>query len=250
VPKTITQQESAVDHATLLHHAVATTAMSVQHVRLMATVMAHQRVAATTATTVQLVQHLVTVMIVQRVRLMETAMIVQHVLSAQTMVAVIGLHVETKARVARLKKLGTIAMIVQLVRLTETVMTVQHVQRLVTVMTVQRVRLMGTAMSVQRVVTQAASSQTVHHSVAALVIAIAQSVRHTASQIQQDLKTAMQNVETSLVIATQEAMTLRREIQTVQIVPLVMTLVNHHSAELAIQTQTKKLSLKTRFLSA
>ena len=224
-----------MDHATLLHHAAATTAMSVQHVRHMETVMAHQRVAATTATTVQ---HLATVMIVQHVR------------SAQTMVAVIGLLVETKAQVARLKKLGTIAMIVQLVRLTETVMTAQHAQHLVTVMIVQPVRLMETATSVQRVVTQAASSQTVHHSVVALVIVIAQSVRHTASQIQQDLKTAMQSVETSLVIATQEAMTLRREIQTVQIVPLVMTLVNHHSAELVIQTQTKKLSLKTRFLSA
>jgi hypothetical protein len=226
VPKTITHQESAVDHATLLHHAVATTAMIVQHVRLMATVMAHQREVATTATNVQHAQRMATAKTVQRVR------------SAQAMVAVIGLLVETKARVARLKKLGTIVMIVQLA------------QHLVTVMNVQRVRHMETAMIVQRGVTQAASSQTVHHSVVALVIAIAQSVLHTASQIQQDLKTAIQNVETSLVIATQEAMTLRREIQTVQIVPLVMTLVNHHSAELAIQTQTKKLFLKTRFLSA
>jgi hypothetical protein len=141
-------------------------------------------------------------------------------------------------------------MTVQHVRLTETEMTVQHVRLTETEMTVQHVHHLVTVMTVQRVVTQAASSQTVHHSVVALVIVIAQSVRHTASQIQQDLKTAMQNVETSLVIATQEAMTLRREIQTVQIVPLVMTLVNHHSAELAIQTQTKKLSSKTRFLSA
>jgi hypothetical protein len=179
-------------------------------------------------------------MTVQRVRLMATVMIAQPVRSAQAMVAVIGLLVETKARVARLRKLGTIAMIAQLVRLMA-----QAVTAALQVMIVANL-----AMSVQRVVTQAASSQTVHHSVVALVIAIAQSVLHTASPIQQDLKTAMQSVETSLVIATQEAMTLRREIQTVQIVPLVMTLVNHHSAELAIQTQTKKLSLKTRFLSA
>jgi hypothetical protein len=227
VPKTISLQESVADLATQLLHVVAITATTVQPVRHLGT-----------ATTVQHVQHLVTVTTVQPVQ------------SAQAMVAVIGLLVETKALVARLKKLGTIAMIVQLVRLTETVMTVQHAQHLVTVMTVQLVRHMETAMSVQHVVIQAASRQTVHHSVVALVIAIAQSVRHTVSQIQQDLKTEIQSVETSLVIATRGVMTLRLETQTVQIVPLVMTLVNHHSAELVIQTQTKKLSSKTRCLSA
>ncbi|CAB4553033.1 unannotated protein [freshwater metagenome] len=248
--KTTSLRESAVDHATLLHHAAVTTGMSVQHVRhteiamtvqlvlLTETAMAHQREAATTATSVQLVQRLVTEMTVQHVRLTATAMTAQLVRSAQAMVAVIGHRVETKAPVAQLKKLGMIAMIVQ------------HVQRLVTAMTVQHVRLTETAMTVQHEVVLIASSRAVHHSVVALVIAIAQSVRHTANQIQQDLKTAMQSVETFLEIATQEVMTLRLETHTVQIVPLVMTHANQHSAEHAIQTQTKKLSLKTRFLSA
>jgi hypothetical protein len=249
VQKTISLQESAVVHATLLLHAVVTTVMSVRHVRHMATAMAHQRAVATTvmsvqrvrptetAMTVHLVRLMATAMTVQHVQRSETAMTAQHVQSAQAMVAVIGRRVETKAPVARLKKLGMIATIVQ------------HVQHLVTVMTVQRARPTETAMSVQHVVIQIASSQVVHHSVVALVIAIAQSVRHTVSQIQQDLKTALQSVKTFLVIATQEAMTLRLETQTVPIVPLVMTHANHHSAEHAIQTQTKKLSLKTRFLS-
>jgi hypothetical protein len=250
VLKTISLQESAADQEMVLQLEVVTTAMSVQHVRhtetvmtvqhvrLTETAMAHQRVAATTATSVQLAQPLVTEMTVQHVRHTETAMTARLVQSAQAMVAVIGHRVETKAPVARLKKLGMIAMIVQ------------HVQRLVTVTSVQHVRLTETAMNVQPVVIQIASSQAVHHSVVALAIAIAQSVRHTANQIQQDLKTAMQSVEAFLEIATQEAMTLRLEIQTVRIVPLVMTHVNQHSAEHAIQTQTKKLSLRTRFLSA
>jgi hypothetical protein len=241
VPKTISLQESVADLATQLLHVVAITATTVQPVRHLGT-----------ATTVQPVRHLGTATTVQHVQHLVTVTTVQPVQSAQAMVAVIGLLVETKARVARLKKLGTIVMIVQLVRLMAQAVTaalqVMIVANLAT--TVQHAQHLVTVMSVQRVVTQAESSQTVHHSVVALVIAIAQSVLHTASQIQQDLKTAMQSVETSLVIATQEAMTLRREIQTVQIVPLVMTLANHHSAELAIQTQTKKLSLKTRFLSA
>jgi hypothetical protein len=250
VLKTISLQESAADYEMVLQLEVVTTAMSVQHVRHtetvmtalrvlhMETAMAHQPAVVTTATSVQLVQPLVTAMTVQHVLHTVTAMTARLGRSAQAMVAVIGHRVETKAQVAQLKKLGMIAMIVQ------------HVQRLVTAMSVQRVRLTETATSVQPVVIQIASSQAVHHLVVALAIAIAQSVRHTANQIQQDLKTAMQSVEIFLEIATQEAMTLRLEIQTVRIAPLVMTHVNQHFVEHAIQTQTKKLSLKTRFLSA
>jgi hypothetical protein len=123
--------------------------------------------------------------------------------------------------------LHMVAMIVHLalsVLHTETVMTALHV----VTMNVNHV-LLVTAKIVQHVQVLVVAS----------AIATVQSALHTASQIQHVSKTATQSVAHGLKIVT----------QTVRTVQHAMIHANHHSAVHATQTQTRRLSSRTRFLS-
>jgi hypothetical protein len=87
--------------------------------------------------------------------------------------------------------------------------------------------------------------------VVASATATVQSVLHTASQIHHASKTAQQSaVGQKIVVVTQVAIHLAKSAtQTVRTVQLAMIHANHHSAVHATQTQTRRLSSKTRFLS-
>jgi hypothetical protein len=87
--------------------------------------------------------------------------------------------------------------------------------------------------------------------VVASATATVQSVLHTESQIQLDSKTALQSaVGQKIAVAIQVAIHLAKSAtQTVRTVQHAMIHANHHSAVHATQTQTRRLSSRTRFLS-
>jgi hypothetical protein len=87
--------------------------------------------------------------------------------------------------------------------------------------------------------------------VVASATATVQSVLHTESQIQLVSKTALQSaVGQKIAVVTQVAIHLAKSaIPTVRIAQHVMILANHHSVVHATQTQTRRLSSRTRFLS-
>jgi hypothetical protein len=169
----------------------------------------------------------------------------------------IGLLVETKVPVQLHASLVTtlmtaqLAMVVrhttQIVRRTVTAME-QLAQSVLLTVTVIHVRHAMTAMHVQRVVTMNANlvllvtAKTVRH-VQVLVVASAtatvQSVLHTASQIHHVSKTATQSVVHGL----------RTETPIVRTAQHAMIHANHLSVVHVTQTQTRRLSSKTRFLS-
>ena len=78
-----------------------------------------------------------------------------------------------------------------------------------------------------------------------------QSVLHTVSQIQLDSKTALQSaVGQKIAVVIQVVIHLvKSATQTVRTVQHAMIHANHHSAVHATQTQTRRLSSRTRFLS-
>jgi hypothetical protein len=153
----------------------------------------------------------------------------------------------------------------QIVRLTATAMiallapvTVTHVRHSVVVAMI--------AMHVQHVVTMSANrahsetAKTVQH-VQVLAVASAtatvQSVLHTASQIHHASKTALQSAVGQKTVTRKaatagfpraRAITIR-ETPTVQTVQHAMIHANQLSAAPATQTQTRRLSSRTRFLS-
>jgi hypothetical protein len=130
-------------------------------------------------------------------------------------------------------------------------MVVRHTTQIVlhtaTVM-VQLVQSVRHAMTARLAVTMSANrallvtAMTVRHVqvlVVASATATAQSVRLTANQIQLVSKTATQSVVHGLKIATQTVLTVQH----------VMIHANQLSVVHAMQTQTRRLSSKTRFLS-
>jgi hypothetical protein len=152
----------------------------------------------------------------------------------------------------------------QIVLLMETAMTVHHAHG-VHAMTARLVAMIVT--HVQHVVmAQAATAglqiKTAHSETAKIVqhaqvlvvasaTATVQSVLHTASQIHHASKTALQSVVgQTTAVAIQVAIHLvKSATQTVRTVQHAMIHANHHSAVHATQTQTRRLSSKTRFLS-
>jgi argonaute-like protein implicated in RNA metabolism and viral defense len=147
---------------------------------------------------------------------------------------------------------------IQIVRHTAIVMQIARHAHGVHAMTAHLAAMI--AMLVQHVVTMNVSlallvtAKIVQH-VQVLVVASAtatvQSVLHTASQIHLASKTALQSaVGQKIVVVTQVAIHLAKSaIPTVQTVQHAMIHANHHSAVHATQTQTRRLSSKTRFLS-
>jgi hypothetical protein len=237
---------------TARHTATATT-LVVQSVQATATVTIelHAKIAVVTRV-VQSAQHMETAMIVRlevTVQHMATA-ITQVAQSVQTTVVVTG-HLEaTKVQVVQLKRLGVHAMIAMRARLTAIAMTallvktaalVTHVLHMEAVMQIARRALSAAARTVQHVQGLVVASAT----------ATVQSVLHTASQILHASKTALQSaVGQKIAGVTQVAIHLAKNAtQTVQTVQHAMTHANHHSAVLATQTLTRRLSSKTRFLS-
>jgi hypothetical protein len=232
---------------------VANLAMSVLHT------VAIMLVVQSAKPTIAMIVHLAVT-----VRLMATAMIVhlevtvQHmataitqvVQSVQTMVVVTGLLEATKVQVVQLKRLGVHAMIAirvlhtataMIVRLAKTAALVIHVLHMEAAMQIARHALSVTAKIVLRVQVLVVASAT----------ATAQSVLHTASQILHASKTALQNaVGQKIAVVTQGVTQVaKKETQTVQTVQLAMILANQLSAVHATQTQTRRLSSRTRFLS-
>jgi hypothetical protein len=114
-------------------------------------------------------------------------------------------------------------------------MIVTRVQHVVT-MNVNLV-LLETAMNVQHVQVLVVASAT----------ATVLSVLHTVSQIQLVSKTALQSaVGLKIAVAIHLAKSATQTVRTVQ---HAMIHANHHSAVHATQTQTRRLSSRTRFLS-
>jgi hypothetical protein len=144
------------------------------------------------------------------------------------------LHSET-VTIAHLA-LGVLAMTVQLAMIAHRVATVQA--------TVATTVLHAVMTNVSHVLS--ATAKTVQH-VQVLVVASAtatvQSVLHTASQILHVSKTALQSAVGQKTVAAKSAT------QTVQTVQHAMIHANQLSAAHATQTQTRRLSSKTRFLS-
>jgi hypothetical protein len=259
------QVMSVANLAMSVLHTVATM-LVVQSVQAMATAMIVHRKAVTTGFQVMSVATLKTAVVTRVVQSVQLtiAMIVplevtvQHMATAITQVAqsvqttvVVTGHLEaTKVQVVQLKRLGVHAMIAMRARLTAIAMTallvktaalVTHALHMEAVMQIARHALLVTAKTVQHVQVLVVASAT----------ATVQSVLHTASQILHASKTALQSaVGQKIAAVTQVAIHLaKRETQTVQTVQHAMTHANHHSAVLATQTQTRRLSSKTRFLS-
>jgi hypothetical protein len=223
----------------------------------MATAMTVVLVAETVVVTrvVQTVLRMATVMIVHLAKTVVVTRVVQTVLrmataitpvvkSVQTTVVVTGLLEEMKVQVVQLKRLGVLAKIAMRVLRMATAMTaalVTHVLLSEAVMQIVRHVLLVTAKIVQHVQVLVVASAT----------ATVQSVLHTASQIHLASKTALQSaVGQKIVVVTQVAIHLAKSaIPTVQTVQHAMIHANHHSAVHATQTQTRRLSSKTRFLS-
>jgi hypothetical protein len=173
--------------------------------------------------------------------------------AAKTAVAT-GRLVATKAPAQQHASLATTQTIVQLaIHVRHTTQTalhtvtamVQFVQSVLLTVTVIHVRLAMTALRAVTMNANRAHSETVktvQHAVVlvvALATATAQSALHTANQIQLVLKTATQSA----------VLSLKTETQTVQTAQHAMTHASQPSVVHAIQTQTRRLSSKIRFLS-
>jgi hypothetical protein len=184
---------------------------------------------------------------------METAMIahlaatVRHMATAttlavqtvQTMVVVTGRREATKVRAAQLRRLGVHAMTAMRARLTATAMTVLLVPGVhamtarLAAKTIASHVLLVTAKIAQRVLVLVVASATV----------TAQSALLMASQIPHVSKTALQSAVGQKIVVAKSAIQIALTAQH------AMTHANQLSVVHAMQTQTRRLSSRTRFLS-
>jgi hypothetical protein len=201
--------------AMTVHLAASVQATATATIELLAKTAAATRVVQSARLTIaMIVHHVVTA------QLMATAT-TQVVQSVQTMVVVTGRQEAMKARVVRLKRLGVHAMIAMRARHMATAMQIAHHVLLVTAKIVQHVQVL----------------------VVASATATVQSVLHTASLIHHASKTALQSA------VGQKTAVAKSAIQTVLTVQHVMIHANQLSVAHATQTQIRRLSSKTRFLS-
>jgi hypothetical protein len=171
--------------------------------------------------------------------------------SVQTMVVVTGPQEAMKVRAAQLRRLGVHAMTARLAHL----VTATHALVTATAMIVLLVpgvhamtaRLAAKTIASHVLLVTAKIAQRVQVLVVASGTVTAQSALLMASQIPHVSKTALQSaVGQKIVVVTQLA---KREIQIVLTAQHVTIHANQLSVVHAMQTQTRRLSSRTRFLS-
>jgi hypothetical protein len=170
--------------------------------------------------------------------------------AAKTAVA-IGHLVATRAPVQQHASLATTQ------KTAQPVMAARHTTQIVlhlvvAAMTAMHVRLVATMSANHAHLVTAKIAQHAQVLVVASATATALSALHTASQIHRVSKIAPQSaVGLKTVVVIQVAIqTAKSATQIAQTAQPAMTHASHHSVEHATQTQTRRLSSKTRFLSA
>jgi hypothetical protein len=166
--------------------------------------------------------------------------------AAKTAVA-IGHLVATRAPVQQHASLATTQ------KTAQPVMAARHTTQIVLhlvvgAMTAMHARLVATMSANHAHLVTAKIAQHAQVLVVASATATALSALHTASQIHHVLKTALQSAVGQKTVAV--ILLAKSATQIAQTAQPAMTHASHHSAAHATQTQTRRLSSKTRFLSA